>query len=435
LIPHRPRRGADRHFYLGFALGRVATILLLPVVSRALGTSGFGIFESSMVVLMAAGIIIDSGLATSIVRFLPRPANGDDSVFVGAAFAAQIVLAAAAASFAVVAVLVVPPGGSRLLAAVCAASFCLVEGLATLDAGLLRAYGETRFYLLLSISRLVVTVLLGWIGAKVAGGAGALLGIAFGGIGFALHGVWWWLTRPGVGNAATRRTLLRYGLPLMSAAAMNWVLAVSDRLFLRATVTPAKLSEYSANYRIGSLVIVFIAGPLGMTWTSRIRRMETEDLPVASMTIVWCRWFSRIALAVTAVSILALPTVVPIVFGAAFPANPYIVLATGVAGWLSGLSLFVGVSILRRQETTAILYVAVPVTIGTLIVNGILITTIGLYGAAISTVLGYGGLVLAMAVVVRRSGGSLAVLQSRRLVAEIALLLGTCTVAAVFVGA
>src|SRR4051812_28743708 len=62
-------RGWPLGYYAGFALGRCASIVVLPVVAHVAGPAGFGRFEVALAVMVATAIVFDAGMGAAVVRF------------------------------------------------------------------------------------------------------------------------------------------------------------------------------------------------------------------------------------------------------------------------------------------------------------------------------------------------------------------------------
>jgi O-antigen/teichoic acid export membrane protein len=169
---------------------------------------------------------------------------------------------------------------------------------------------------------------------------------------------------------------------------MAWCLSVSDRIFLNANVSPTELGEYGANYRLGSVILVFLAGPLVLAWVPTIRRVAGE----AERAETCVRWSSRFALVSlgTLVTLLVLaPKGVPVVFGREFQKNDFAIVAAGLSGWLLGLASLIATPILLADRTGLLAVIAAIVAIVNLTLNWFLIQSHGVPGAAIATIASY----------------------------------------------
>jgi O-antigen/teichoic acid export membrane protein len=387
-------------YYLGFTIGRGAALLVLPVVARVLGPSGLGQLEVALALMLAATIVLDAGPGTAIVRYWHDDRFERRDVL-GAAIALQIGAAAVASILFVSASLTLGLDTyDQLLLAVAIVAFAFVEGLAVLGSAMLRSDDREQVFLRLSCVRLVVAGGLGSVGAVALGVPGPLLAIALCGIGFAALPVRHLLAERSFGTKQLRRRLARYGFPLVATAAAMWCLALSDRLFLKAFVSSSAIGEYSANYRLGSLVLAFIAPPLALMWLPVAQRTAPGER--ANKTRKWAINFTIVALGMTAAVTGAAVVIVPAVFGAQFEADPLVVGLIGTAGWTAGLYYLVATPLFVGDLTHVIAVCAIATICINLVLTPALIAMLGVDGAAIATALSYAALCGTVAVGARR---------------------------------
>jgi O-antigen/teichoic acid export membrane protein len=375
-------------YYAGFTIGRLSGLIVIPIAARVLGTAGFGKFEAALALFLASTIVLDAGLGAALVRFVGEE-RFDTQALLRAAARIQI-----CASLGAIVLLGIPlllfdmPDNRPWLVILALVLYAFNEGFAVLGGGLLRATGRDGLYATFSVVRLVLTAGAGATGALLLGASGALLGVAFGGTGFTAYAVY----RIRMGNPIishdARRTMMVYGLPLISTSVMGWTLSVSDRLFLRGDVSATRLGLYSANYRLGNLVLVFIAGPLGLTWIPAARRAANAS----ALTHARTTWFLRFS-AAALLSLLMILTfgsiLVPVIFGSGFHFDRVIIGAVGLSGWLGGLYYLVATPIFLASDTRRITLVAAACVIFNLVANAILIPRFGAHGAALATLISY----------------------------------------------
>jgi O-antigen/teichoic acid export membrane protein len=373
-------------YYVGFAVGRVGSFAALPIISRVLGAEDFGRFEVYVALMLIASIIFDAGAGASIVRFFE-----DGRFSRGQLLRAAAYVQAGASLFAIAAVgpvlMVLVSSGAALLSLGAVVLFAVVEGFAVIGGALLRVQGRDRAFVGLSLTRFAIAVGVGSIGAT-AGPVGALFGIALGGLGFAVFAMMAIARESNPDAGPATRALARYGIPLVATSAMTWCLSVSDRIFLNANVSPNELGEYGANYRLGSVISVFLAGPLVLAWVPTIRRVAGET----ERTEICVRWSSRFALVSLGSLVILLvlaPKGVPVVFGTEFHKNDYAIGAAGLSGWLLGLTFLIATPILLGDRTGLLAVVAAIVAVVNLTLNSMLIPAYGVPGAAIATIASY----------------------------------------------
>jgi O-antigen/teichoic acid export membrane protein len=387
-------------YYLGYALGRMSGLVVLPVVSRMLGESGFGRYEACLALLVAASIVFDAGMGAAIVRFLDATPASRHTI--GAAGALQFGTSLIATVVLLPFLIWLAPAGVSIVALLgLVGVFSFVEGYAVLGSGVLRAQANDGLFLGLSLSRVAVTVTVTILGAHFWGPLGALLGIATGGIGFAVYTLVKLMNGRTLGTGEIRRNLARWGVPLVATTLMTWALSLSDRLFLIASVSPSTLGDYSANYRLGYVVLLFFAAPLILAWLPIARSAQTTR----DQLLLSHRWSLRFAFASLGSLIVLVgfsSSTIPIVFGADFQADHFVIGVVGLSGWLGGMYYFVATPILVRDKTSMLANIAVSVVIVNLILNFALISSGGgAHGAALATLFSYLWLCVATFIAVR----------------------------------
>jgi O-antigen/teichoic acid export membrane protein len=372
-------------YYAGFAIGRLGGLFVLPVLSRILGPGEFGVFDASLAVVLGATLIVDAGLGTGLVRFIgtgqptPKLLGAAASIQIAASMGAILVFAAP---------LLLVAGDSSSVPTLLGALACyvFVEGFAIIGAGLLRGEGRDGVYLGLSVVRLLVTAVAGVVGAELAGAGGALFGIGLGGLGFAAFAVAQLVRGRSFGNRELRGKLLRYGIPLSATSVMTWTLGLSDRLFLKASVSDVTLGLYSANYRLGGVIVLFLAAPLAQAWIGAVRVPRPRP-ELDALCIRWSHYFGVAALGSVVVLLAAAESGVPLVFGNEFTADRFVIAAVGVSGWLLGLYYLIATPILVGTTTVVLAVVSLVTVAVTLVLNAVLILPFGPHGAALATLL------------------------------------------------
>jgi O-antigen/teichoic acid export membrane protein len=423
--------GRSRHpgsislYYAGYAIGRFGSFAALPIISRVLGVEGFGRFEVYVALLLVASVVFDAGAGASIVRFFEDSRFSRGHLLRAAAYVqAGASLVAIAAVAPAVMILVSSP----ILGLSAVVLFAVIEGFAVIGGALLRVQGRDRLFFGCSLVRFAITVGVGSLGST-AGAVGALFGISLGGFAFALFAIMT-IARESRGNAGpAARAIARYGIPLVATTAMTWCLSVSDRVFLNANVSAAALGEYGANYRLGSFIAVFLAAPLALAWIPTARRAAGEWERI-EMCIRWSSRFALVSLGCLVLLLAVAARGVPIVFGTEFSENHLVIVASGVSGWLLGLSVLLATPILLGDRTGLLAVVAASVVIVNLGLNTILIPSYGVSGAAIATVSSYSA--FCIMTLVAAGLPNAAWVASRPHIALIAGLLGCVLLAIVF---
>jgi O-antigen/teichoic acid export membrane protein len=392
--------GMPWRYYLGHAIARLSGLAVLPVVSRVAGAEGLGRFEVALSVMIAATVLIDAGIGSAVIRFGQEPGISR-SALIGSAASLQVGAALVAATIFVPAMLLLGPDDvSAALLVFATLTFAVVESFAVLGSGILRSEAKDALFLRLCCSRFVIATGIGTVCALAIGGAGALLGVACGGLGFASYTLLrWWRSRS-LGSAAVRKRLARYGLPLTATTLGMWTMSLSDRLFLRDAVTPEALGRYAANYRVGSVILIFFAAPLALAWFAEAQRTEARLRGRRARS--WLLGFSFAALGCGAILIAACPFLVPKVFGDGIDGDRFVVACVVLSGWLAGAHYIVATPMVVGNATARLAVVSLATVAVTFALNGLLIPAFGTHGAAAATLAAYGTLCALTALAARR---------------------------------
>jgi O-antigen/teichoic acid export membrane protein len=374
-------------------------------------------------------VIADPGMGAAVVRFAGRGRAEAAAVLRESAVLQLFASVTAFAVFAAPALLIAPPRTSVDETLLPLGLFTIVEGFSVVGAAVVRVTERDRLFLVLSGLRIVTAIGAGTLGAYYGGAAGALYGVAVAGIGFAVVGVSAFRGVSPTRDRARgiRRMLLGYGLPLISTSLMTWALSLSDRIFLRVFSSAVVLGRYSASYRLGGVIAIFVAGPIAIVWVPVARRLRSKAERIRTSE----RWAARTTLVALGLGILLVSAsheLVPAVFGRPFASDAAVVAAVVVSGWLFGLYFLCATEILL-SESTRVLIVVAAVAIGfNFVANAILISIWSAHGAAAATALSY--LVLCIATFVAQQERPVWIL-GRHLVVLSAVLLGLLAVAVV----
>lgn len=400
---------ADSAVYgLSAAALPVAVILVTPVVARKLGPEGFGAVDVLTTLVALIGVVAAAGMDSAAVRSYFDYSEAERArrntvirtavlvVFVSSA-AIGLIAAAAGAAFAgtsetsvsvaavVVAVALMPVTNSQLIARV---SFLLARRrIAYLVAGLLNAA--------LGAAAAVAFVQLG------IGPAGYFLGLGVG----ALAALAFCVTAGGLLAPADwldhreARIMLRYGLPLVPAAAAAWMIFAVDR----ALVAGLKGLDDAGQYGLAAKVtapMLLVATAFATAWGPLVMRQDAERrralraraLPAvgaaAGALFLWLVLFGD--------------QLVDALGGAEFESADRAVpgIALGWLAWTVAIVLQTELAVSRRTGTIALVTgVAAVVNVAA---NLVLIPPFGFVGAAWATALSFALLAAMYAIYERR---------------------------------
>jgi O-antigen/teichoic acid export membrane protein len=404
LAAHDRRLGGLPLYYFGFGLSRLATVAVLPIASRQLGRTDYGHFETTLAVMLASVVLVDAGVAAALIRYYGDERYSRRAMLWSSAAAQLGASIVAWVVFLTPLLLIAPTEVSDVGLAAILAAFTIIEGVSILGSALLRSQERFLAFFNASLARLLLAVGLGWAGAIIWGLEGALLAVSCAGLSFAAM----------LAVALRRQTackperalvvkLVTYGLPLISTSVMTWALSLSDRVFLQQFHGPDAVADYSPSYRIGSVVGLFIAGPLAIAWVPRLLSLRGA-VARHQESVRWARGLAVVALGGAAVLTLTGPWVVPLIFGHQYDAVPVIIAGSAVSGWLFGLYFLLASNVLAGDRTTPLAYTVVLIAVLNLVLNAVLVPPFEADGALAATVASYAALVAATAVVAARHG-------------------------------
>jgi O-antigen/teichoic acid export membrane protein len=205
-------------------------------------------------------------------------------------------------------------------------------------------------------------------------------------------------------SKALLKELAIYGFPMAPTLLGNWVLSLSDRYILEHFRTPAEVGWYSVSYALSEKILLlpfsalmFSAMPILIAGWERGDRPQVID-GLKDLT----RWYLLVACPIlVGISVLAEDLVGLLVadeFIQGYLIVPYV--AMGIFLW--GLAQYVTRTfVLLKKSSTFMLIVLLSSAIN-IVANLLLVPRWGFIGAGISTVVGY-GFMLILALVLERS--------------------------------
>ena len=245
-------------------VSRIASVLLLPVLSRELGPNGYGRIETLVALTALLVPLLRAGVATAFFRFAfertlaPDPAEVvRTSFWFSAAGAVGGGLLGALAAPLIARALLDAPGQAGLVRA----AFLVLFGQILYEqmTALYRIEERSTAYAVAGLANLAITVAATLLLVLVAGlgATGALLGNAAGTL--AVLAVLVWLRRSELRFGYDRdlvRRMNAFGLPLLPTGLALWVIDFSDRLLLGQIADQRAVGIYAVGVKIASAMIL-----------------------------------------------------------------------------------------------------------------------------------------------------------------------------------
>ncbi len=389
-----------KHFIVygfGVILINSASYFLIPIYTRYLLTSEFGILEILNRCIEISNIIFAAGLGiTSLSFYSGEKEPSKKNTVISTAILSLFVFSLIGA----ILFLTLAPGlnsyffGSHkyLLLFRMASIILLAEMLSIVPMAYLQARMKSKLYVAISVLRFtsivglnIITVI--FLSMRIKGVVLAnLIGSAF----FALILLTYTLSKTGLRfDINLFKKMLSFGLPFIPGGLFLFVLNNGDRFFIQTMLDSSILGIYSLGYKIGTLVMIFVLGPFLKVWGPYLFELDRDSEAHKSfskfflyLTLAYC--IAALALAVFSKEILRLLSDKS--YWEGYKVVPYILVA--YLFWAMAAFFDSGFYITRKTFYKP--FIMGTATILIFILYWILIPTYGLLGGAYATVLGFG---------------------------------------------
>lgn len=385
---------------VSLALG---SIFLLPIYTRYLDPSEYGLAELLLVSTTVSGIFVRQGVPSGVMRHVLYVHDDDRAVQKLVVSTAGLYLLATSLLY----VAVLAPFAAEISSALFSdaayhqlvwgglaiVTFTTVESIAgcVLQAHY-RAWGQAGVGAAGFVARAALTlyllIVLGWgfeslvWGHVIGRAAQATVGVVL-----ARDHVVWGFSR------SEMLAMLRYSLPLVLSSASYFAMSLSDRYFLRYYGTAADIGLYSMGDRFASVLTVVAFNPLLRMWGTtffEVAREEGAEPRFANFTT----HFVAVGLVLVVATFFAAELPVQLLLDPSFHDCVRVVGVLGLGYFLLCLSdvLKIGLNITGRSK-----WLPVPIVCAALLnlgLNFALIPRFSYLGAAIATALAYAALAL-----------------------------------------
>ncbi|HEX8904454.1 MAG TPA: oligosaccharide flippase family protein, partial [Longimicrobiaceae bacterium] len=392
-------RKVGRHtlvYGMGVALGSLASFLMLPIYTRYLTTSDYGVLELLGMTIDVIGMIAGVGLAAAVFKFhseLETEAERRRLLSTAAIGMLALALATSLVGAALAGLLnqVVFKGAQNPLYF---RVFFLIYFLQAATAPaliLLRIRERSLAFVAVNLAKLVLSLALNiyFVVVRRMGVEGVLASTTLVngvlGIGLAAY------TFRSVGFSFSLprfRQLTAFGAPLVVVSLGSFVLTFSDRYFLNWFADTGSVGVYALAYRFTFMLSTLTVVPFSQIWEPR--RFEVAKRPDAGD--VYRRMFVYYSMALvggatlmTAVIRDVLAIMVAPEFLGAYRVVPLILIATVLQQWAA----YACVGLYLRSRTNLLAWASVIAVVVTLLLNALLIPRWGIMGAAWATVGAY----------------------------------------------
>ncbi len=264
--------------------------------------------------------------------------------------------------------------------------------LAAIPFELLRTRGRSAAFLTTSLIQLAIQSSVSFYLVRFAGMgiAGVLLGnlsgfLAVGLVSaFLLRGAvtWRWDSR-------LLKALTAFGASMIPVFLSGWVMDASDRFFLQALASLSAVGIYALGYKFGALVNLLVSVPFQRAFTPLFFSMASEKTAPRSLARVTTYFAGAMAVSTLVISIAVPPFLRLAAAPEFFPAWRIVPLVC-LAYAFGGLANCLGSGLVVSHKVRLIALFSTLSAIANLGLNFLLIPSLEMYGAALSTVIAFG---------------------------------------------
>jgi len=253
-------------------------IILLPVISKTLGSEGYGLWSLSFVTIDLIANITALGLPLSLVRYLPAEKNKENVKEIY--YSSFLLVALVNLVFAIILLIFVKPissllfGGHKVI-------FLLIimiipiSSLISLSTNFFRGKGEMKKYSIFCIAQRLITLSLVIILLSIGVGIyGAIISVLISRI--TIFSITNYLIIKRIRITFPKFTkikeMLSYGAPLISTVIFGWIVTSSDRYLISYYLDVSAAGIYSAAYSLG-IIIYTLTTPVQKGLTPNLSKL------------------------------------------------------------------------------------------------------------------------------------------------------------------
>ncbi len=279
--------GHSATYGLAEILGRAVSFLLIPVYTRYLSPSDYGVQELVGLSVEIVGLVLSLGLGDAIYRYYydtrdPAEQNLVVSTAAIAWPAASFIVLGGISFFSEPAAALLLNGRNLYPYILLSIGNLWFSQITTLYYTYLRTIQKSGTYLSISLVRMIVNLSLNiyFVVAAHWGVFGIFTGnLITSGI-FAIIFYPQLMRKVGWGfSLRLTSRLLRFSLPIVPANLASFIVNASDRYFIKAYFTIADVGLYSLGYRLGNVVFYLVRTPFMQIWTPRRFALFRDGAP------------------------------------------------------------------------------------------------------------------------------------------------------------
>ena len=378
-------------------IARINLILLVPILTKTLPLEEYGVW---VIITATIGLIPPAamlGLRTSIVRFIPAENDKKRIQNIFYSIAVMVIISSGAVSLFILVI-------SNTLSTIMLkndivivyglAVICFLEALFFLCTDLFRSLLKIKKYSILTIWKNMLNLIL--VGILVFNGygiIGALLGLVISGMVSTLIAYFLVVSEIGIRkpDMARAKEFLCFSLPTVPSSLSSWLVRSSDRYIIGIFLGAAFVGYYSPAYTMGDFIMMFVA-PMSFVLYPAIAKFHDENKmhEVKKALSNSVKYFLSIAIpSVFGLSLLSFPLLNIISTYEIASNGYYITPIVSVASLILGLFSIYSIILITKKRTKLIGGIWILAALLNIGLNLVLIPAIGIFGAALTTLLAF----------------------------------------------
>jgi O-antigen/teichoic acid export membrane protein len=387
---------------------KILSFLLMPVYTRVLAPTGYGIMEVLSVTQTLLVTVLTLQMGPALFRFYydcrseqERADLQSTAFWVLLGIGTPVVMVGSVLARLVSLTLLDNTTYSVLVLLMLVAT--LLQIVQTVPLAVFRAREQASHYVTISLGNVIVTMLVSvylvvilhmgvlgvFLGNVIGLAVGTLLSVSI------LRGI------KMIVNASLARQLIRFGVPMSLGLLPVVLIDVSDRYFLNWLSTIDEVGIYAVGYRFGMLIQVLLVSPFVLAWGPFAISVK-DAIHAKRLYALTLTYFLGASLFLSLGLALFVPHILRIMTPPSFWAAERVVLVLALSYTLSGAYSIFAVGIYVTKKTQYIPLVTGLSLCVNFIANLALIPRWGMMGAAYATLLAYGAMAGGMLLAGRR---------------------------------
>ncbi|NLZ54329.1 MAG: polysaccharide biosynthesis protein [Thermoanaerobacteraceae bacterium] len=381
----------------------VINFLAIAVYTRLLSPEEYGQYVLVIAWVGLGNAVLFQWLRLGLLRFLPRYQKESRSILLATILAAFLVTVLTTVFLGTL-LFLFWPNFELSWFLILSFALLLVQAWYELNLTLLTSQLNPLGYGVISLTKAVLALLLGWyLAIRGLGAAGLILGLIFG---FLVPGLWttyyeWHGVKIQKFDRSIFKKLLAYGLPLTATFALNFVVSSSDRIMLGWLKSTEASGLYAVGYDLAQQSLVMLMMVVNLAaYPLAVWNLEQKGIQAAQMQLKQnCILLLAIAMPAAAGLAILAPNIAHVILGEAFRQSAArIIPLISLGAFLMGFKAFYfDLSFQLGQHTQSQTLIALISASVNILLNFWWIPKFGIYGAAYATIIAYAlGLVLSV---------------------------------------